>query len=95
MPVFCCGRPGHSNAFCAMPCAMPQHSDRFLPIWGINPNTGRPHMALGLGVPDPPIALREQRKAHSRYRCEESYAVHAKPTLGGLHNEYSLAFAAA
>jgi hypothetical protein len=58
-------------------------------------NAGRPHMALGPGIPDPPPALRDQQKASSRRRREESYAVHAKSILAGLHHEYSFAPACA
>jgi len=54
-------------------------------------NAGRPHIALRPGVPDPPPALRDQQKANSRHCREESYTVHAKSILAGLHHEYSFA----
>ena len=54
-------------------------------------NAGRPHMALGPGVPDPPPAWGDYQKASSRHRYGESYAIRANPILGGLHHEYSLA----
>ena len=49
---------------------------------------GRPHMALGRGVPDPPPADIDRPHPNSRHRRGESYAVRAIPILGGLH--YSL-----
>jgi len=71
------------------------HLRSILSSWVRHYNTGRPHMALGPGVPDPPTAHPHQQQASSRYRQQESYAVCAKPILGGLHHEYSLAPAAA
>jgi putative transposase len=67
------------------------HLRSILRSWVLHYNTGRPHMALGPGVPDPPTAHTDQRKARSRYRCEQSRIVRAKPILGGLHHEYSVA----
>src|SRR5579862_4084215 len=67
------------------------HLRSILRSWVLHYNTGRPHMALGPGVPDPPTAHRDQRKARSRYRCEELRIVRAKPILGGLRHEYSVA----
>jgi hypothetical protein len=51
-------------------------------------------MALGPGVPDPPLTNLDHPHPNSRHRCE-SYAVHANPILGGLHHEYFLALACA
>jgi transposase InsO family protein len=67
------------------------HLRSILKSWIPHYNAGRPHMALGPGVPDPPPALRDQQYASSRHRREVSYAVHAKSILAGLHHEYSLA----
>jgi len=67
------------------------HLRSILSAWVGHYNTGRPHMALGPDVPDPPTAHRDQQKAGSRFRREESYAVRARPILGGLHHEYSIA----
>jgi len=50
-------------------------------------------MALGPGVPDPPVGTLVHPVPNSHYRPGESYAVRAKPILGGLHHEYSLALA--
>jgi integrase-like protein len=67
------------------------HLRCILKSWIAHYNFGRPHMALGPGLPDPPLAHIEPRQANSRHRRGESYAVHAKPILGGLHHEYLLA----
>jgi putative transposase len=67
------------------------HLRSILRMWIPQYNTGRPHMALGAGIPDPPPAYFDFRKSRSRHRREESYAVRAKPILGGLHHEYFLA----
>jgi len=42
-------------------------------------NTGRPHMALGPGVPDPPLSNLEHPHPNSRHRRGESYAVRVNP----------------
>jgi putative transposase len=64
-----------------------------LKSWIPHYTTGRPHMALGPGVPDPPLTNLDHPHPNSRHRRGESYAVRAKPILGGLHHEYSLALA--
>jgi putative transposase len=71
------------------------HLRRTLKSWISHYNTGRPHMALGPGVPDPPSANIDRPHPNSRHCCGESYAVRAIPTLGELHHEYSLVPAAA
>jgi transposase InsO family protein len=63
-----------------------------LKLWITHYNTGRPHMSLGPGFPDPPTN-RPLTRATSRHRRGESYTVRAKSILGGLHHEYSLAAA--
>jgi transposase InsO family protein len=70
------------------------HLRRILKSWIAHYNTGRPHMALGPGVPDPPPANIDHPHPNSRHRRGESYAVGANPILGGLHHEYSLVPAA-
>jgi putative transposase len=62
-----------------------------LKSWITHYNAGRPHMALGPGVPDPPPTNPYQTNPNSRHRRGESYAVRANPILGGLHHEYFLA----
>ena len=62
------------------------HLRRLLKSWVDHYNRGRPHMALGPGIPDPPsITL---HKSQSRHRRGESYTVRADSNLGGLHHEY-------
>jgi putative transposase len=63
------------------------HLRRLLEGWVGHYNAGRPHMALGPGIPQPLAALptplhkrRHQLPAHCR--------VVARPVLGGLHHEY-------
>ncbi len=62
-----------------------------LKSWIPHNNSGRPHMALGPGVPDPPSATPSTIRSNSRYRRGERYGVRAKSILGGLHHEYFLA----
>src|ERR1700716_2479129 len=64
------------------------HLRSILKSWVGHYNTGRPHMALGPGVPDPPATMKVIPKPTSRHRRGESYAVRANPILGGLHHEY-------
>ena len=66
------------------------HLRSILKSWIAHYNSGRPHMALGPGVPDPPPGIFDFGKSRSRHRRAESYAVRAKSILGGLHHEYSL-----
>jgi transposase InsO family protein len=65
------------------------HLRKVLLSWVQHYNRGRPHMALGPGIPDPPLT--RSARPTSRHRRGESYMVRADPVLGGLHNEYSLA----
>ena len=67
------------------------HLRSILRSWIAHYNAGRPHMALGPGVPDPPPTYYDYRQPNSRHRREESYVVRAKSILGGLHHEYFLA----
>jgi putative transposase len=61
-----------------------------LKAWVTHYNRGRPHTALGPGVPDPPASLAVPLSS-SRHRLKDFRSVHAKAILGGLHHEYSLA----
>lgn len=54
------------------------HLRSILKSWIAHYNGGRPHMALGAGVPDPP-------------GLPEGVAIRGTPVLGGQHHEYSLA----
>jgi putative transposase len=71
------------------------HLRSILKSWIPHYNTGRPHMALGPGVPDPPLTNPYHTNPNSRHRRGESYAVRANPILRGLHHEYFLAPACA
>lgn len=62
-----------------------------LRVWIGHYNRGRPHMALGPGVPDPPSAPELAPRAKSRHRLDDRLMVRAESILGGLHHEYSLA----
>jgi putative transposase len=65
------------------------HLRRLLQAWVRHYNTGRPHMALGPGIPQPlppaPVPLQEHR-----HRIPPHLRVVARPILGGLHHEYCL-----
>jgi putative transposase len=67
------------------------HLRFILKSWIAHYNAGRPHMALGPGVPDPPVITKAIPEPSSRHRRGDSYAVRAESILGGLHHEYSLA----
>jgi transposase InsO family protein len=75
-------------------CLIPlseSHLRSILKSWITHYNGGRPHMALGPGVPDLPVAPLPSLKLKSRHGLAEGLAIHSKPVLGGLHHEYSLA----
>ena len=67
------------------------HLRSILKSWVGHYNHGRPHMALGPGVPDPPSAVAQLATQLSRHRIGEHLMVHVRSVLGGLHHEYSLA----
>jgi transposase InsO family protein len=54
-------------------------------------NGGRPHMALGPGVPDPPSQVVPPAPPPTHHRIGERLSVRARSVLGGLHHEYQLA----
>jgi hypothetical protein len=66
------------------------HLRHMLKAWVTHYSRGRPHAALGPGVPDPPASLAVLLSS-SRHRLDDFRSVHAKAILGGLHHEYSLA----
>jgi transposase InsO family protein len=51
-------------------------------------NRGRPHSALGPGIPEPPQA--RAPAGPSRHKLPAGYRVASRPVLGGLHHEYRL-----
>jgi transposase InsO family protein len=67
------------------------HLRSILREWVAHYNAGRPHSALGPGVPGPPLGSTRRPEADARHRWMPGALVRAKPVLGGLHHEYSLA----
>ena len=65
------------------------HLRSMLKEWVTHYNGGRPHSALGPGVPDPPHCP-ALPKAESRHRLAAGRCVLARSVLGGLHHEYSI-----
>jgi putative transposase len=65
------------------------HLHRLLSEWVCHYNTGRPHMALGPGMPQPPLSVPVLLQAH-RHRLPPHLRVVARSVLGGLHHEYTL-----
>jgi len=65
------------------------HLRRMLQDWVRHYNEGRPHMALGPGIPQPPISLPVPVYPH-RHRLPDHLCVAIRPILGGLHHEYRL-----
>jgi transposase InsO family protein len=64
------------------------HLRSILKAWVGHYNHGRPHMALGPGVPDPPLVLVRPATQPTRHRIGERLGVRARSVLGGLHHEY-------
>jgi transposase InsO family protein len=64
------------------------HLRSILREWTTHYNQGRPHSALGPGVPDPPRGSGVIPKSRSRHRLATGALVLAKSLLGGLHHEY-------
>jgi len=65
------------------------HLRAILRCWVTHYNGGRPHSALGLGVPDPPEKHETILTPEPRHRLATGALVLAKSILGGLHHEYS------
>jgi putative transposase len=57
--------------------------------WAQHYNAGRPHMALGPGIPQPPLSLSVPRQTRRHWLPAQVHVV-ARPILGGLHYEYQL-----
>jgi transposase InsO family protein len=66
------------------------HLRQALKAWMRHYNGGRPHMALGPGIPDPPQNL-DRPLPKSRHRLGDLGPIRSTAILGGLHHEYSLA----
>ena len=65
------------------------HLRRILHEWVRHYNTSRPHMALGPGIPQPPLSLPAPLYEH-RHQLPEHLCVVSQPILGGLHHAYGL-----
>jgi transposase InsO family protein len=65
------------------------HLRRMLREWVAHYNHGRPHMSLGPGIPQAPVALPVPLQS-SRHRLPAHVRVVTRPILGGLHHEYGL-----
>jgi transposase InsO family protein len=65
------------------------HLRRLLSEWVQHYNHGRPHMALGPGIPQPLVALPAPLQ-EQRHRLPAHGRVVARPILGGLHHAYWL-----
>ena len=66
------------------------HLRSILREWVAHYNGGRPHSALGPGVPGPPAGSARTSKVEPRCRWTPGALVRATSVLGGLHHEYSL-----
>jgi len=67
------------------------HLRSILRVWRNHYNTGRPHSALGPGVPDPPRGSARVMCFEARHRLAAGALVLARSVLGGLQHEYFLA----
>ena len=65
-----------------------RHLRRVLSEFTIHYNRGRPHSALGPGIPEPPQA--SVPASGHRHRLPVGYRIRSTSVLGGLHHEYSL-----
>jgi len=65
------------------------HVGRVLTQWVCHYNEGRPHMALGPGIPQPSASLPVALQAH-QHRLPAHGRVVTRPILGGLHYDYRL-----
>jgi len=65
------------------------HLYRLLKEWVTHYNQGRPHMALGPGIPQPPTSVAALRPT-PRHLLPHHQRVQSRPILNGLHHEYEL-----
>jgi putative transposase len=66
-----------------------RHLRVLLGAWVAHYNRGRPHMALGPGVPDPPHSIPVEVRPQ-RHRLGKEHRIVSRPILGGLCHEYAL-----
>jgi len=64
------------------------HLRAILSSWVGHYNRGRPHMALGPGVPDPPWEVVPSAPPPTGHRIGKPLWVRPRSVLGGLHHEY-------
>jgi len=65
-----------------------RHLKAILNAWAAHYNRGRPHMALGPGIPETKgVAIIDSQNRHS---LSSTHRVQSKAVLGGLHHEYTL-----
>jgi hypothetical protein len=65
-----------------------RHVKRVVSEFATHYNRGRPHTALGPGLPEPSLAT--MPVSGHRHRMPSGYRVAKTPLLGGLHHEYRL-----
>jgi hypothetical protein len=95
-------RSPQANAICerligtlrreCLDCVIPlteNHLGFLLQEWVWHYHSGRPHMSLGPGIPQPSASLPVPLQA-GRHRLPGQRRVVAQPILGGLHYEYRL-----
>jgi putative transposase len=66
------------------------HLRAILREWVAHYNSGRPHSAVGPGVPGPPAGSARAPKSECRRSWTPGALVRAKSVLGGLHHEHSV-----
>jgi putative transposase len=71
------------------------HLRLILKQWVAHYNEGRPHMALGPGIPSPPAGLVVRANDKSRHDLGVRAVVCTRSVLSGLHHEYFVAPASA
>jgi transposase InsO family protein len=65
-----------------------RHLKHILNAWTAHYNRGRPHMALGPGIPE--MSERAAIDSRNRHALCSTHRVRSKAVLGGLHHEYTL-----
>jgi transposase InsO family protein len=65
-----------------------RHLRMIVKEWGLHYNRGRPHCALGPGIPGP--SQESVPDSDHRHKLPAGYRVGKTPVLGGLHHEYRL-----
>lgn len=63
-----------------------RHLKSILNAWSAHYNRGRPHMALGPGIPE----MKETIDRRNGHALSSTHRIRSKSILGGLHHEYTL-----